>query len=570
MRGARAAHTVRRTRRRRFRPRWDTARRLAFSLPLYRFTLVGRQPDALIVNPTDPWPGDAERGRLILEGEYRFAGQAFVQRAGPGWFPAGALEAWLTELHGFAWLRDVKAAGTADAREAARAWIADWISRSGRWHPLAWRADVLGRRLVAWLSHSAFLLTGADVLFEHRFLGSVAEQARHLARVAVSGPDGAPRIAAVEGFVFAVLCLPGHHRRLGQALKVLDHELDRQVLPDGGHVERSPSVHLRVLRDLIELRAALLAARKPVPESLARAIGRMAPMLRFFRHGDGGLALFNDSNEESATLIDVCLALAQATGRPPARAPDTGFERLAARRTLVIVDAGLPPSFEFSRHTHPGTLSFEMSVGKERLIVNCGAYGGHNPDWRRAPRTTAAHATVTVDDTNSLEVGDGGRIARCPRRVMSERTEDGGDIWLAASHDGYQAPFKLMHRRRLFLAADGENLRGEDTLTGPGGERFAVRFHVHPEVRASLLADGSTALLRLPSGAGWRLRAAGGVMNLVESVYLGRRGEIRRAEQVVVAGGLTGGETKIKWAISRVPKRAKLKVIGAAGAGAGP
>ncbi|MFQ5985470.1 MAG: heparinase II/III family protein [Alphaproteobacteria bacterium] len=569
MQGAGAARLVLGVRRRRSRSRWDVAHRLAFGLPLYRLTLVGRLPERLLVNPTDPWPGDAERGRLILKGEYRFAGQAFVHRPGPSWFPAGAVEAWLTELHGFAWLRDVKAAGTGDARQAARVWIADWISRCGRWHPLAWRPDVLGRRLVAWLNQSAFVLTGADILFERRFLASLAEQARHLARVAASSPDGAARIAAVKGYLFAVLCLPGCERRLRPALKLLDQELNRQVLTDGGHVERSPSAHLRVFRDLVELRSALLAARKPMAEALNGAIIRMAPMVRFFRHGDGGLALFNDTNEESAALIDVSLALAQATGRPPARAPHSGFERLAAGRTLVIVDAGPPPPPRFGHHTHPGTLSFEMSVGKERLIVNCGAYGGEDPDWRRAPRTTAAHSTVTVDDTNSLAVVDEGVGGRSPVRVTSERHEDGGDTWLDTNHDGYQAPFKLTHRRRLFLSADGENLRGEDTLSGPGGERFAVRFHLHPEVHASLLGDGSTALLRLPSGAGWRLRAAGGVMNLVGSVYLGRPGKIRRSEQVVVSGGLTGAETKIKWAISRVSKRVKLEVLGRADASVG-
>src|SRR4029077_3349712 len=101
---------------------------------------------------------------------------------------------------------------------------------------------------------------------------------------------------------------------------------------------------------------------------------------------------------------------------------------------------------------------------------------------------------------------------------------------LPPSHDGYLPVFGLTHARQLFIAADGEDLRGEDRLTGPAGRSFVIRFHLHPQVQASLTQDGSAALLRLASGTGWRLRAQGAVMSLGESVYLGA-GETRKSQQ---------------------------------------
>ena len=515
----------------------------------------GRRPAALAFGPSDPWPGDAERGAALMAGAYRFAGQTVsAPEALPGeppWDPEGASESWLAGLHGFDWLRDLAAAGGREARDRAQALVGGWVERCGVWRPLTWRADVLGRRLAAWLNHSGLLLGGTDRKSAEAILASLGEQARHLGRVAAGGPDGAPRIAALKGLVFAALCLPGDERRLAQALRLLEHEIDCQVLADGGHAARSPSVQLGVFRDLVEVRGVLAAAHQPVPDPLQHAIDRMAPMLRFFRHGDGGLALFNDSSEEDPALIDVALALGDAAGMAPASAPHSGFERLAARRTLVIADVGAPTA-PAAAHAHGGTLSFEMSVGKQRIIVNCGAHRGSDEVWRDAMRATAAHSTAAIDDADSLELDDAGGYLNRPERVVASRLEDDTATWVDASHDGFRPAFGVTHRRRLYLTADGDNLRGEDTISGRGSGRFTIRFHLHPGVQASLVADGTGALLRLPGGEGWRMRSAGAMLVIAESVYLGRAGALKRCEQIVLSGPRKDGVTTVKWALSKI------------------
>ncbi len=280
----------------------------------------------------------------------------------------------------------------------------------------------------------------------------------------------------------------------------------------------------------------------------------MAPFLRYVRHGDGGLALFNDSNEEVAGEIDAVLGLAESRGKPPMAAPHTGFQRLTAERTLILCDAAAPAMID--GHAHAGTLSFEMSVGKERLIVNCGAHAPDLSDWRRVQRATAAHSTLTIDDTNSSEILGlagplAGTIGQRPTEVTCQREEAEGSTWLELSHNGYARQFGVVHRRRLFLSANGDDLRGEETLEGDGRGRFAIRFHLHPRAQASLVSDGSAALLRLPSGLGWRLRASGGTLVLADSVYLGRRGEMKRAQQITISGLVEGRDMVVKWALRR-------------------
>ena len=171
-------------------------------------------------------------------------------------------------------------------------------------------------------------------------------------------------------------------------------------------MERSPGHHLTLLRDLLDIRAILGAAQCEAPASLQAAITGMTPVLRLLQHGDGGLALFNHSNEGDSLQIDLTLQRCISRQRPLMTAPETGFQRLQSGRTLVLVDAGPPPPPGYDDNAHAGTLSFEFSVGRDRLIVNCGAQTAR-PDWYDVQRTTAAHSTLTLAETNSSELSPG-------------------------------------------------------------------------------------------------------------------------------------------------------------------
>ena len=504
---------------------------------LYAHSLPGRGGGAIQPVGADSWPGDAARGREIAQGLFRLAGQA-IREPAPLGRPVGADEAWRVAFNSFAWLPDLMALG-AGAAPIARAFVERWIAENGTWESIAWRPDVLGQRLSHWLAEPVLFEVAGKVESRNRLFVSANRQARHLARVLPGALSGAALLAAIKGLIYAGIGLTGVTKLLKTGLKQLSLALPRQLLADGGHVERSPAVQLAVLRDLVDIRAALHATGHEPPGDLNLAIDHMAPVLRMFQSGDGGLALFNDSGEGLSGSVDLTLLRANAKARALASAPQSGFQRLAAGQALLIVDAGVPALPGHDDHAHAGTLSFEFSHGDQRLIVNCGAQqaGG---DWRLAQRATAAHSTLTVDDTNSsMLMPDGSGLLRGPSIVACRREEAEGNGWLDMSHDGYQPGFGLIHHRRLFLAADGSDLRGHDRLEGKGGKRFVIRFHLHPAATANLAQDGQAVLLRLPGGAGFRLRSSGAEVSLAESVYLGGA-EMRRSQQVVLSGELHG------------------------------
>jgi uncharacterized heparinase superfamily protein len=524
------------------------ARSVLYGSALYHLSLSGPAParPALALEPMRS--GDPARGAELAAGRFRFAGETVTAEAPPWTEPLA--EDFLAELHGFAWLADLAALSDAGAWAAAQRWTAAWLDRCDGWDAVAWRADVAGRRLTAWATYWPSLAGRAeDKAMAARLSASMARQMRHLARVGGREAPGVKRLAALAGLVAAAAVL-GSPGKLERGVRIIGREAEAQLLPDGGHVERSPRAQLQALEALVTARAALAAVHAEVPAALRSAIDRAAPMLRFFRHGDGALALFNGAQEESAEIVERALARAEAKGRAPQSAPHAGFQRLQAGRSLILVDTGAPPPPGLDGDAHAGTLSFEMSHGRERLIVNCGAYHGPSAEWRAVARASAAHSTLVVADTNSAEIRDSGGLGRKPRHVACKRAEEAGAQWLEASHDGYEPVFGLVHQRQLFLAADGDDLRGEDRLAGPAGQGFAIRFHLHPAVQASLSQDGGTALLRLASGVGWRLRAQGAVMNLAESIYLGGV-EPRKSQQVVLDGHVGTAGAVVRWGLRR-------------------
>ena len=527
---------------------------------LYGSTLGKRSSGELAAVPTEIWPADSRPSLELLSGEFRF-GADVVKNPKPLDNPLGATETWQRAMASFGWLDSLRALGGTPARQFARQVILAWFTDTASYDSLTWSADLLAARLRRCLVNSAFLETNTDALFRAHLLRSLNRQAEHLSRALPDGLNGAALLKASISLMLAGALLPASKAgekwlRKGGAL--LDRELHAQILADGGHVERSPSVMLDLLQHLLDLHHALTLTGRKLPDQLIATIGNLASALKLMTHPDGGLALFNDSTEDQADAVLLTLMRAGATGaveRDLVQLPQSGFQRMAAGRSVLIADAGAPPPHGLDGHAHAGTLSFEFSHGPERLIVNCGAHPTA-PEWRQVQRATAAHSTLVIDDTNSSMLLPpngpyGGGLALTPRSVVVRREGTDAGQWLDMRHNGYDEPFGLTHRRRLFLSADGLELMGEETLTGQGGKNFTLRFHLHPAVQVSITQSSQSAILKLPQGGGWRLRIQGGDLSLSNSIYLGQAGMVRRTQQLVVQGAIEDDSTQVKWALQK-------------------
>jgi uncharacterized heparinase superfamily protein len=542
--------------RRAMRPFRTTWRRNWF----YRRLLKGKLPDKIQFHPYDALPRRLEDADNLLRGRFRFAGQT-VDSDGTSIFARKApTRAWAESLHGFDWLPPLASAGGEPARDLATQLIGDWWAHNARYSEPAWSAEVVAARLVHLFAHGRFLTT-SDLLWRSRLLVFLREQSRLLARTAEEAPDGLPRFEAAAAHALSGACLDDSARRLDSGLTRLEAEIARQILPDGGHISRSPETLAHAYRHVVMVMDALTAIGHPVPAALRSAHDRMAPMLRFFRHGDGALALFNGGRECDARMIAGLLARDEVRGQPFGYAPYSGYQRLAAGRAIAILDCGKPAQGAFSTEAHAGCLAFELSSGQQRIVVNCGAPPAGQAGWDTALRATAAQSTVAFDDTSQAWVLPpgrgrdllGARMFGGPTEVVTSRVETPQGWSIEASHDGYYQGFGVIHERRLVLSAHGDALIGIDRLVpktqGRQATNFAIRFHIHPDIRVSP-SQGAGILLKLANGEGWRFRVAGEA-HVEESVYLGGD-TVRRAEQIVVTGSLKDAAVEIGWVFEQI------------------
>ena len=190
-------------------------------------------------------------------------------------------------------------------------------------------------------------------------------------------PDGLPRLEAAAALALSGVCLDDSPKRLEAGLERLEEEIARQILPDGGHVSRSPedAAQCLSLSDHGDGRAGG-GGRSSRRMRLRNARDRMAPMLRFFRHGDGALALFQGGLESDPRMIAGLLARDEVRGQPFHHARHSGYQRLAAGRTMLQLDCGAGARRRFSRCTPmPASWRSNSVPGPDRLVVNCGAGG---------------------------------------------------------------------------------------------------------------------------------------------------------------------------------------------------
>jgi uncharacterized heparinase superfamily protein len=526
-------------------------------------------PERLVIAPQDIRTTDPTIANDIYGSYFSFDGKVVNTHGQSPFTVLAPAPSWARSLMGFGWLRHLRAAGSALSRENARALVGDWIAIAGKpGRGPAWETRVVARRILSWLSQSPLILEGADRNFYQRFLRSLARQTAFLRQALATCPADEQRLLGAIALAEMGLCVEGLPQLARKGTQLLIEELKRQILADGGHISRNPRLLVEFLLDLLPVRQAYAARGQEVPAELLNAIDRMMPMLRLFRHGDGSLALFNGMGVTAPETLATILAYGDARGTPIVNARHSGYQRLEAQKSMVIIDTGPPPPPIFSRTAHAGCLAFEFSSGGQRIVINCGAPAAGRLALREAARATAAHSTLVLNDLSSCRIAPtanawAGEILSGPTTVSVDRSESGSATIVRASHDGYARRLKYVHERQITLSASGDRIEGEDSLL-PARRRaksapstaYAIRFHLHPTVEVQPGQTSNGLNLCLPNGEVWAFSADGGALAIEESGFFAAPDGPRRTEQIVLRSA-TKERTKIVWSFVCIPTQDK-------------
>ena len=539
----------------------DRLGRLAKGSLVSRLLGSGKQPLRLVAVPRDHVLGDRARGDALLAGRLRL-GSAELALTDIDFGEVGASSALARELHGFSWLRDLAASASREkGARLAESIAGRWLIAHGSRPDEAWAPDLWGERILFWTAWAPYILSSRDAGYRSALLNTLARGARHVDANADKTQPGLPRITAWAGALVAALTLQGAQKRLSHAESGLMRALAAAQFEDGGLMTRSPQQQMLLVDRLGLVRAAYFAAKQGLPDALENTASAALAALHGVTMGDGALSSWQGGNPGDPARLSALVEGCGLRARPLRLARGWGYQRLSALGTIIVVDAAPPPSQRMAATGCASTLAMEVSDGTQRLVVNCGGPGGVptilSGDLVQALRSTAAHSTLTLGDTNSTAILADGTLGKGVTDVAVERSEDNDCSRIEASHDGYVKGFGLIHQRRLSLGNDGKEVRGEDRLMPRGRRRireaasYAIRFHLAPGVEATVTADGMGALLRSAGAPPWNFRCRGAMLQLEESLYVDGHERTIPTLQLVVVGEVSAIGGEIAWQFRR-------------------
>jgi uncharacterized heparinase superfamily protein len=520
-----------------------------------------KQPLKLAAVPRDHVHGERARGDALLAGRFTVGSQTLslkdldfgeVRAAGP----------LAEQLQGFSWLRDLAAAASREkGARLAEAVVGRWLLAHGTRVDEAWAPHLWGERILFWTAYAPYILSSGDSGYRSALLNTLARGARHLDSGADKAAAGLDRVTAWCGVVAAGLLVQGGVSRVARGEAGLARALASAQFDDGGLVSRSPYEQILLIDRLGLLRSCYLAAKQTMPQGIETAAQASLAALHGIMMGDGALSSWQGCGPGEPARLTALIDGCGMRARPLRLARGWGYQRMSALGTILVIDAAPPPPQKIAEQGSASTLAFELSDGGQRLIVNCGGPGPVPTDLSeelvQGLRTTAAHSTMVLADTNSTNILADGSLSKGVEDVTIDRSEDNDASRLEASHDGYVRAFGLVHKRSLMLGNDGKELRGADQLMPKGRRKiresapYAVRFHLAPGVEATVTADGMGAILRSRGAPPWNFRCRGGNLTTEESLWIDGRGQPHRTTQLVSVGEVSALGGEIGWTFRR-------------------
>ncbi len=511
------------------------------------------------VNLSSPVSGNPETGKYLCEGRF-ILGNSSMAIYNDCWEPIGIDEKWISHIHSFSWLRDLRSLGGNLGRQTARAYVLNWIENHQKWSEKSWRPDITGNRIKNWIYFYSFFGESADEYFQQKFFTSLEKQAKHLSRALTTEEGNIDIFYALQGLCFAGIVLKDREAWIEQSFDILKLETAKQVLSDGMHISRNPTLLFDIIAIFVEIKSALITAKYPVPVWLQHGLDKMVPALRFFIYQDKNLGYFNGSKYINDDYLNYIISQANIRAKTLKSLPHGGYERISAGRGLLVMDTGNAPLSPYDKTSHAAPSSFEYSYGKDRIIVNCGQYST-NKAWSNMLRGTAAHSSLTIDDRNAYEILNEGNIGRRASNISSNRQEYDEGTVIELSHDGYMPINGIIHRRSIFLNNEGNSLKGEEYLTCITGlskqAEISLRFHLHPDIDALLTRSGEEIILKISSGKmGYRFKILESdiphyKLKLEDSIYMTKEDTVVKTKQIVISATMDKDHSSILWSLDK-------------------
>ncbi len=505
-----------------------------------------------LLDTPSPGPWEAEvlaaqtRAKKTANMEFCFLkhGVAFGQE--PRWNDATQSQLWRYHLHYFDYLRDLfiwKAGGESrHAYQTFRQLVRSWIDGNATLSGDGWHAYTISLRVVNWI-HACSVFEEelhADRETKNLLLSSLYAQSQILFTDLEFDVRGNHLLENLRALIWAGLVFEGVEARqwFARAMRILEQEVEEQILTDGGHFERSPGYHLVVFKDLLEIGLWLRRNDKAAPAWLDSALHRMHQYLWSILAPDGNVPLLKDTAWDAASNPRDLLTVSALYFDEPAHKYSEQFGlypllifglegwskfrswtpndstrdsvalpasrhyvmRDEQRRDYLILDAGKTCPDYLPAHAHADLLTYELSSDGQRVVVDSGVYEYRAGPWRDFFRSTRAHNTIEVAGENQSEVWSSFRVGRRAHPGPVHWRDNDSYVLVQAEHDGYlRLSIPVVHQRTI-LWRKCRFWAVIDQLWGDGSPSLTNYVHLSPglSLKSVDLSTWAIPEVRLP------------------------------------------------------------------------
>lgn len=283
-------------------------------------------------------------------------------------------------------------------------------------------------------------------------------------------------------------------RWLKKAILIFKKEFKEQILDDGGHYERSPMYNALILEDLLDIYniinvydRKILSYDKKLTSLIKTKIKKMLHWQIFMSHPDGKVSFFNDTCFNiSSDIYDLLkyakklkISIRNKKNLNSVYFKNSGYISIRGQYLNLIADvANLGPDY-LPAHGHADTLSFELSLKKQRVIVNSGISTYENNAQRIYERSTRAHSTLILDNQDSSEVWGSFRVGR-RAKISNVKFDINNKLKIfSATHDGYVYKKGSPIVNRMWSLKE-KKMTILDTVKGLAKSNIKIFFYFHP------------------------------------------------------------------------------------------
>ena len=457
------------------------------------------------------------------------------------------------KLHSFYWLFSID---LKSSNKVTQLIIKNWITKNQNYQTKSWEIDILSKRIIAWISNSKITYDESDINYKNIFNEIISKQVNHLINEIDRSSKLNDKMIGCTAITIAGIAYK-NNKYLDYGLSLLKKIINTSF--DNNYFPKSRNIRQMVfyLKYFILIRELLKDSLNDVPEYLDEIIFYLGKSYIFFSKSSNKSFLFNGNNDTNSKDFDKYLNLFRYKFKSN-EVEISGYTILRNRNAILAVDTGNNPGKSLSQNYQSGALSFEFFFKNEKLITNSGYFQDHNHQLNRISKSTAAHSTLTLDNSsvcNFKKNSKGPSVVSSGFKTFDNQVTFEKNFWrIKCSHDGYLSRYGVIHQRNLEFNTDKNILLGREKLIKKKNFKltnFEIRFHLLPNIKVIKLQDNKSVLIELEN-SGWKFFSNDGLIGIETGLYFGNKNNYIENQNIFISGVTEGNEQLIEWEISKI------------------